>query len=68
MPEQPDWIEIGNAEFDCGKCGHRLDRVFWYPDTDHEGAWLACPNCGWDDAPPETAINDVVWYQNRYGG
>jgi len=67
MPEQPDFIEVGSTRFDCGHCGYSfLDRVYWYPDTDHEGHWLACPECGYDEVDPDCAIHDVEWYQQRY--
>ena len=66
--EQPDFLEVGSAQYDCGECGHSfLDRVYWFPDTDHEGEWLACPACGWSDVDDDCAIHDVGWYKQRYG-
>lgn len=65
--EQPDWLEIGSSQYDCGTCGHSpLDWVYAYPDTNDETRWLACPNCAFEDRTLGEPTVESEWYQNRY--
>lgn len=66
-PEQPDWMEVGTSQYDCGECGHSfLDRVFLYPDTDDEVVFLACPECGFTDRTPGEPTVESEWFHDRY--
>jgi DNA-directed RNA polymerase subunit RPC12/RpoP len=63
---QPDWIEVGNSIYGCGECGHQLDMVYVYPETEDESRWLACPECGFEEKDPTKPTVENEWYQNRY--
>ena len=65
--EQPDWIEVGTSQYDCGECGRSfLERVFLYPDTDDEVEILACPFCGFTDRSIGEPTIENEWFHNRY--